>query len=116
MITTIEQLKSLVDNTHNSDVPIISYREWLKCLEDFLMKIENNLQFNYSDRSNGSLLLFVEVSNMTNDEEENYNHYRNLLRKFFGLYGYDTSPKECWDEVVNNPDIVVEPLAYRPLK
>ncbi len=58
-----------------------------------------------------------------NDENlDNYNYYCKLLRKFFGLYqyGYDgmekIQPIDCWKKVVNNPEITIEPLAFRPLK
>lgn len=114
MVTTIAQLKSLVDNTPNYDVPVISYAEWLECLKDLLAKIENNEEFNYNGI--GSLVLMVEVSDMDAEGKKKYDNYCNLLRKFFGLYdSFNTTPKECWDKVVNNPDIGVEPQQYKPL-
>lgn len=116
MITTIEQLKELVDNTDNMDSPVITYAEWTECLKSLLAKIDGNEQFNY--RGTGSLILFTDVSEMSEEEQKDYDYYCAILRKFFGLYGYghDGTPKDCWTTALNNPDIAIEPEEYRPLK
>ncbi len=113
MTTSIEQIKELVDNTDKFDVPVISYKEWLECFKSLIAKIESGEQFDY--RGTGSLILLVDVSEMKEDEEEDYNNYCGMLRKFFGSLGYGTSPKECWEKVLSNPDLAVEPSEYRPL-
>ena len=118
MVSTIEQLKELDDNAIGgnivSDVTVISFKEWLECLKSLLYKINNNVEFDY--RRVGSVILKVDVSDLNDKDEELYNYYCGLLRKFFGLYRYGNTPKECWNKVVNNPDIYIEPGEYIPLK
>lgn len=115
MINTIEKLNELFNNNIDSDTVYISYKEWLECLKSLLFKINNNLQFNYAEV--GSLILFVDISDLDDKDKEFYNHYCSLLRNFFGLYQYGggLKPKDCWNKVVNNPDIYIEPNEYTRL-
>ncbi len=42
MISSIEELKKLVDDTDINAEPTISYKEWLICLKSLLAKIMSN--------------------------------------------------------------------------